>query len=465
MLSRYYSFRKVNQDGTANVTITFSGGKPSYANDGVSGSGTYTATSDNETVFASLTGTWTGSPGYAKFVDRTGTVEYYGEVTAVDPATGLPVLVKNDWVTPLKPLSWTTGAVFTGMTTASFQREEDWYPAIPEYKEGNPDGTSDPTSSGKGTSPTITSTPTTTATIGSAYSYTATTSDGSSVVFWDYPAWLSFSGNTISGTPTTGAVETVSLYIQTDTGFPADPQTFNITVTPAGTFAFTSSPTTTATVGTAYSYAVTVTAGTISAATTPGWSTWDTATSTLSGTPVVTATDSLVLNLYDGVSLEDTQSASITVNPAALTLYSPTNMTTNNDPAPYSTDNLTWGGSSSSFGADAYQLFDGDESTEVVESGGPGSGSIFIDLGATTVCTRVKIKTVSGYGPQAYELRGYKGTAPVDTLIASGTLSDVEGWQTVDFPNTTAYQIYGFLWSSQFSPVAVKLYEVEWYGP
>jgi hypothetical protein len=109
--------------------------------------------------------------------------------------------------------------------------------------------------------PVFTSTPATTGTTGTVYAYTptATDADGDSVSYSliANPSWASLTGNSVTGTPTAGGSVSFTLRADDGHGKTAD-QTWSLMVTPAGNLApiITSTPPTTATGGTAYTYVV-----------------------------------------------------------------------------------------------------------------------------------------------------------------------------------------------------------------
>ena len=112
--------------------------------------------------------------------------------------------------------------------------------------------------------PTFTSTPSTTGSEGSPYSYTMTASDadGNSLTFAapTLPAWLSFNGtNTISGTPLQAQVGPHNVVVTVSDGTaPAVQQSFTITVSNVNDApAFTSTPSTTGSENSPYSYTMT----------------------------------------------------------------------------------------------------------------------------------------------------------------------------------------------------------------
>ncbi|HPD95905.1 MAG TPA: endonuclease, partial [Tenuifilaceae bacterium] len=197
----------------------------------------------------------------------------------------------------------------------------------PEYAEeiwGTPTG-----------SISFTSTPITSATVNTAYSYniTATGGDGSAITIstTTKPDWLTIASTgdgtaILSGTPSSGDVGTGNVVLSASDGTNSTTQSFSITVSDnTTTLSFTSTPITSATVNTAYSYNITATGGngstiTISTTTKPDWltiaSTGD-GTAILSGTPSSgdVGTGNVVLSASDGTN-STTQSFSITITSA-----------------------------------------------------------------------------------------------------------------------------------------------------
>lgn len=327
---------------------------------------------------------------------------------------------------------------------------------IPAYTPGNPDGTYDPVTrpSGLTMSGRITSVPAISATVGVPYSYTITVVDapvGSSLtVLIPAGSWLSYDSiNTISGTPSETGTVSVFISVYDSNSLVVDSQAFTITVSEAGTFKFVSAPVTSATIGSLYSYSVVVTDGTVVDTVIPSWATYS--GGVLSGIPTTTGTYPVQLDLYDGTTLKDTQAFDIKVE-EFLVLKSPNNMTSNSGPAPFSI-------LSGSFGADSYKMFDGNQTELVTSIGGISNGIVSLDFGSSVVCTRFRIKTHAGDGcPGDYLImRGM-------TTVATGTLSNITGWQTIDFSNTIGDRLYSFEWTTpRFE--AWTIYEMEWWGP
>ncbi len=171
--------------------------------------------------------------------------------------------------------------------------------------------------------PQITSTAPTTANVGSLYSYTivATGTPAPTLSVTGNPAWLTLTGNVLSGTPS--AVGTVGpITITAANGVnPNATQQFSITVNPALTAPqITSTAPTTGTVGTLYTYNITTTgypAVTLSVSGNPAWLTLT--GSTLSGTPTAVGTfGPITITASNGVNPNATQQFSINVGPAQV---------------------------------------------------------------------------------------------------------------------------------------------------
>ena len=139
--------------------------------------------------------------------------------------------------------------------------------------------------------PSITSVAPTTATVGTLFSYTITTTGNPdpTVAVSGLPSWLSFNNGTktVSGTPSAGnAGMTGTIMVTSSNGVSPDAtETFTIDVYMAPLF--TSTFPTTAIVGTAYSYTITVTGNpvpSLSVTDLPSWLTFD-GVDLISGTP------------------------------------------------------------------------------------------------------------------------------------------------------------------------------------
>ena len=181
--------------------------------------------------------------------------------------------------------------------------------------------------------PAITSTAPTTAAVGTAYTYAITTTGTPTptLAVSGKPSWLTLTGSTLSGTPT--AVGTTGpITITASNGvIPNAIQTFSIVVSAATVApAITSTAPTTATVGTAYTYAITTTGTPTPTLAVSGNPSWLTLTgSTLSGTPTAAGTAGPVtITASNGVTPNATQTFSITVSAApAITSTAPTTAT------------------------------------------------------------------------------------------------------------------------------------------
>jgi hypothetical protein len=165
-------------------------------------------------------------------------------------------------------------------------------------------------------SPTVSGTPSTTARVGTAYSFQPSGKDPEGKALkWSImnkPAWASFNTTTglLSGTPTaTGTFG--GIYISASDGVSSTAlSTFAIVVSgSSGTNTaptITGTPSTTATVGTAYAFTPTAKDAngdklTFSASGVPSWATFSSSTGRLSGTPTATGkTGTIVISVSDG---------------------------------------------------------------------------------------------------------------------------------------------------------------------
>ena len=182
--------------------------------------------------------------------------------------------------------------------------------------------------------PTISGAPPTTAPVGAAYSFTPTASDpdGGTLTFaiLNRPSWATFSTTTgrLSGTPTTANVGTFAniLISVSDGTAGASLPAFTIAVAAPANRPPTISgaPTTTATVGVAYSFTPTASDAdggtlTFAIANRPSWATFSTATGRLSGTPAaanVGTFANIVVSVSDGSASASLPAFAIAVNPA-----------------------------------------------------------------------------------------------------------------------------------------------------
>ncbi|HVJ31218.1 MAG TPA: putative Ig domain-containing protein [Gammaproteobacteria bacterium] len=182
--------------------------------------------------------------------------------------------------------------------------------------------------------PTISGTPATTATVGAAYTFAPTASDpeGAALTFAiaNRPAWATFSTATgrLTGTPAAANVGTfsnIAISVSDGTSSVSLPA-FAITVNALPNLPPTISgtPTTTATVGTAYSWGPTANdpeGGTLTfaIANKPSWATFNTATGRLTGTPGaanVGAFSSIAISVSDGSASASLPAFTITVSAA-----------------------------------------------------------------------------------------------------------------------------------------------------
>jgi N-acetylneuraminic acid mutarotase len=162
--------------------------------------------------------------------------------------------------------------------------------------------------------PAITSTLTATGTVGQAFSYTVEATGATPITFSaaPLPAGLTFSGATISGTPTEAAQTNVTLGASNAVG--SDSKTLVITINPTGAPTITSALAVTAIVDSAFSYKITATGNatiTFNATNLPAWATF--ATDTISGSPPATGTSSVTISASNGLGT-DTKTLEITIN-------------------------------------------------------------------------------------------------------------------------------------------------------
>ncbi|MEJ0038467.1 MAG: putative Ig domain-containing protein [Gammaproteobacteria bacterium] len=167
-------------------------------------------------------------------------------------------------------------------------------------------------------SPTITGAPPTTAKVGTAYAFTPTAKDpeGKALTFSirSKPSWATFSTTTgkLSGTPTAAGTYSYVMIIASDGVSSASLPWFNITVSGSSSGGtntaptITGTPSTSATVGTAYAFTPTAKDAnsnplTFSISNKPSWATFSTSTGKLSGTPTAAGTSSgVVIGVSDG---------------------------------------------------------------------------------------------------------------------------------------------------------------------
>jgi hypothetical protein len=184
-----------------------------------------------------------------------------------------------------------------------------------------------------GVPPQITSTPVTTANASVPYTYTvvATGAPAPTLSTGTLPGWLNFNPTTgeLSGTPGAGDVGTApQIDITAANGWaPDDTQMFTITVNGVAP-TITSTPVTTATVGSPYTYTVVangIPTPTLSAGTLPGWLTFNPGTGELSGTPAgsdIGVSAQIDITAANTVTPDDVQSFTITVSGVAPTFTS-----------------------------------------------------------------------------------------------------------------------------------------------
>lgn len=185
-------------------------------------------------------------------------------------------------------------------------------------------------------SPTISGTPPTTAKVGVAYSFTPTAKDpeGKPVTFSirNKPSWATFSTTTgtLAGTPTTTGTYSYIMIIVTDGVSSTSLPWFNITVSSSTSTTnsaptITGTPSTSATVGTAYAFTPTAKDAngdplTFSIANKPSWATFSTSTGKLSGTPSAAGTSSgITISVSDGKATASLAPFAITASTAPTT--------------------------------------------------------------------------------------------------------------------------------------------------
>jgi hypothetical protein len=171
--------------------------------------------------------------------------------------------------------------------------------------------------------PAFTTTSVTAVGITGSYSYAPQLNETGTISATSYPAWMSWNGATLSGSPNSLGSWQVSFTGTSTAGTLSTTQTFTVTV---GGWAssFTSTPPISVVLNHAYSYtpALNVT-GTISALGIPSWATWD--GTTLSGTPTqqgswsvsLTATGPGLLTAYQNWTVSTSQWAPIFTNTPA----------------------------------------------------------------------------------------------------------------------------------------------------
>ena len=184
----------------------------------------------------------------------------------------------------------------------------------------------------KNVAPAISSTAPTTAAVGSAYSYTVTTTGtpAPSLTVSGLPAWLTFDGNaTISGTPAAGDAGTTGAItvLASNRVSPNAAQTFSIVVSEPIAPSITSTASATAIIGVTYSYSITTTgnpAPIVSVSGLPSWLSYDSGTQIISGTPSsddAGMTVAITITASNGISPDAVQTFSITVDEWLTGLY------------------------------------------------------------------------------------------------------------------------------------------------
>jgi predicted peptidase len=175
--------------------------------------------------------------------------------------------------------------------------------------------------------PVITSTPATNAFVGQPFSYTITTtgSPAPTLSMSGLPAWLSLSGNVLSGTPpSAGTTGTITLTASNGVN-PDATQSFVINVSTLMPPGITSSSVTTAAVGQPYSYAITTTGNPAPSLSTvddlPEWLSFT--GNVLSGTPTQSGSLAVTLVADNGVNPPATQSFTLNIGTAPAITSAP----------------------------------------------------------------------------------------------------------------------------------------------
>ncbi len=137
--------------------------------------------------------------------------------------------------------------------------------------------------------PTFTNTPATVGKIGSSYSYVPTVNESSSLTLVSKPSWASWSGTTMTGTPTTAGSYAFSVKATSNSGTLTSWKNWTVTVPTVvvpKTWAptFTNSPATTGKIGVVYSYTPKVNeSSSLLLVSKPSWAKWS--GTTMTGTP------------------------------------------------------------------------------------------------------------------------------------------------------------------------------------
>lgn len=181
-----------------------------------------------------------------------------------------------------------------------------------------------------------------------------------------------------------------------------------------------------------------------------------------SGTPVVSATDTVKAMLYylDG-TFADSKQWDIVVSPFSPPAgkLSPT-MTSDVLPSPN-----TVGGSVSL----AWKVFDGDKVTDFM-SGVAGAGGITLTtglLGAGTgfTATQVRLWNQLGHGIKDFTVKARVMGGPPWVILYAGVAADSEAEQTFNFVNTTKYDQWEIAWTTFYGFTGlISLREVEFWG-
>lgn len=178
--------------------------------------------------------------------------------------------------------------------------------------------------------PTISGTPAGSATIGATYSFTPAATNATSFSITNKPGWASFNTTTgaLSGTPTAvdaGTYSNMVISAVNGTGTVSLPA-FSITVVSTNHAPVISgAPGTSDTAGVYYSFTPTATDAdgntlTYGIVNKPSWAVFNTATGTLSGTPLEAGTfGNIVISVSDGNSTSSLAPFSITVSPSGAT--------------------------------------------------------------------------------------------------------------------------------------------------
>lgn len=296
---------------------------------------------------------------------------------------------------------------------------------------------------GYGEDPYIYSSPTSTGLVGEEYSYTITVVREGTLDAVILPAWATYNDGTktVSGTPTAAEAYTFffKLY-RADNYVEVIGQSWVLT---ASQPEFSTSGTTTATVGVAYTYTPTVTGGTIEGTTIPSWATFD--GTTLSGTPGSADTYPVVLTLKNGLGeVADTDSFSIVAAVAPSAAWQP--FTANNAPSPQMIvfDHIN--------DVNNFKMVDGDEGTSVTKD--YGSMMMPIDDDITIICsdqagagyaaTKFRLKNILDFGISQMSLYGTRidSEGGVEDSLLSVLPENSAAWQ--EFPFFTPYHHYKY---------------------